>query len=140
MLHRVLSGKILYYSNIIREAMEKIIPGWNDHQMRRMFKNLLLDEYQLWVYLGEGEEFKALGITVVENDLFTNGKALTIIAMYAPDGVKLEDFETIREAIAPFAKKHQCTKLAFFTQKDNMKRIASHFKPEVEATYYQINF
>lgn len=138
MLLKVMSTSILTYSDIIRKAAETIIIDCTEKHISNLFKNLLLDVYQLWVWV-EDDKIDTILITTISENFLVTDNILSIVCLYSETGITADTIIKMRDTLIPYMVKNNCKIMNILATKEHVKRLVSLLEPSYEATYYQVN-
>lgn len=137
MLTRLLSNQIPEYENVINETIDQSIPDVQETTRTKLFEQLLLGTAQCWISTRD-DQFEAIVITRVTDDIAMGGKTCTILCTYAPGGAMVKSFTDGFEAVSKFAKAQDCDRMDFFTDNDEIIKYAKMFPLLWETSYFQI--
>lgn len=140
MLVKLLPNQIGLYEEVIRETIEKSMPDYEDSIKVKLFKELLLDTAQAWIYWSdETEALEGVLITQIRDSVAVGGRLFTLVCMYAPNGTEMNSFFKGWPTLQKFGKAHDCEIFDFYTNNEAAIKYARQFHIKQEITYFQID-
>ena len=138
MLVKLLSNQIDAYQDVITETLEKTLPEYQQNMKTQLFEELLSDKAQCWIVHKDSGGFEGVGITRFKEDLSIGVKVLEVVSAYAFNGTTSSTFLKAFNEMRKFALKHDCNRLAAYTNNEEIIKYVRMFPILWETTYFQL--
>ena len=119
MLVKLLSNQIPDYEELINKAIKESIPPCEPYGVSLLYKELLMDYAQAWIYTSN-DEIQGITISRITDDSALGGRVMTILAAYAVKHLTEEVYYESYCAVKEYAKAHDCNLMAFYTNSERL--------------------
>jgi len=139
MLIKLLPNQIPTYKEVIDAAIDASLPNFEERIRTDLYKELLLDTAQAWIYHNLEGKFEGVLITQVRDSISVGAKTFTLVCIHAPEGTKNESFIDGWPTLQAFGKKNECEIFDFYTDNPETIKYARLFDIIWETKYFQID-